>query len=97
MGVGGVEVRSALCVLHATWGGGLVKPGVLHAQAARRADPTTALRCPHAGSHQELLALGGRYAELWARQAHVDDLIDGGVEGRSSSSSRNGGGSNGGA
>lgn len=26
------------------------------------------------GSPQELLARGGRYAELWARQASVDDV-----------------------
>jgi ABC-type multidrug transport system ATPase subunit len=28
------------------------------------------------GSHGELLAKNGRYAELWARQATVDDLYD---------------------
>ncbi|CAG9465269.1 unnamed protein product [Pedinophyceae sp. YPF-701] len=27
------------------------------------------------GSHQELLDLGGRYAEMWARQVSVDDLV----------------------
>ncbi|GBF89753.1 metal ABC transporter permease [Raphidocelis subcapitata] len=31
-----------------------------------------------AGSHHQLLAQGGKYAELWARQATVDDLYDGG-------------------
>lgn len=34
-----------------------------------------------AGSHAELLAAGGRYAELWARQqAHVDEIYDSGPE-----------------
>ncbi|KAI8463500.1 MAG: half-size ABC transporter [Monoraphidium minutum] len=33
-----------------------------------------------AGSHQQLLAQGGKYAELWARQATVDDLYDGGAD-----------------
>lgn len=33
-------------------------------------------RVLEAGSHGELLAKGGRYAELWARQATVDDLYD---------------------
>lgn len=28
------------------------------------------------GSHSELLARGGKYAELWARQASVDDLTE---------------------
>ncbi len=31
-------------------------------------------RVVEAGSHTELLSLGGRYSELWARQASVDDL-----------------------
>jgi hypothetical protein len=26
------------------------------------------------GSHSELLARGGRYADLWSRQATVDDV-----------------------
>jgi ATP-binding cassette subfamily B protein len=34
-----------------------------------------------AGSHAQLLAAGGRYADLWARQQTVDDLIDGGDNG----------------
>lgn len=34
-----------------------------------------------AGSHGELLAAGGKYAELWARQqAHVDEVYDSGAE-----------------
>lgn len=34
-----------------------------------------------AGSHSELLAAGGKYAELWARQqAHVDEIYDSGSE-----------------
>lgn len=28
------------------------------------------------GSHTDLLSLGGRYADLWAKQATVDDLAD---------------------
>lgn len=31
-----------------------------------------------AGSHSELLEAGGKYAELWARQASVDDVYDSG-------------------
>lgn len=30
------------------------------------------------GTHSELLARGGKYAELWAKQATVDDLSEGG-------------------
>eukprot|EP00884_Botryococcus_braunii_P021400 jgi/Botrbrau1/7944/Bobra.9_2s0102.1 len=33
-------------------------------------------RVVEAGSHAELLSLGGRYADLWAKQATVDDLAD---------------------
>lgn len=34
-----------------------------------------------AGPHGELLAAGGKYAELWARQqARVDDVYDPGAE-----------------
>lgn len=34
-----------------------------------------------AGPHSELLAAGGKYAELWARQqAHVDEVYDSGAE-----------------
>ena len=34
-----------------------------------------------AGSHSELLAAGGKYAELWSRQqAHVDEIYDSGSE-----------------
>jgi ABC-type multidrug transport system ATPase subunit len=35
-------------------------------------------RVAEAGSHSELLAAGGKYAELWARQASVDDVYDAG-------------------
>lgn len=37
-------------------------------------------RVVEAGSHQQLLAQGGKYAELWSRQATVDDLYDSGPE-----------------
>ncbi|KAL4420535.1 hypothetical protein ABPG75_010191 [Micractinium tetrahymenae] len=38
-------------------------------------------RVVEAGSHGELLAAGGKYAELWARQqAHVDEAYDSGAE-----------------
>ncbi len=30
----------------------------------------------HAGSHAELLARGGKYAELWSAQGSVDDAAD---------------------
>jgi ATP-binding cassette subfamily B (MDR/TAP) protein 7 len=30
------------------------------------------------GSHSQLLDAGGKYAELWARQANVDDVYDAG-------------------
>lgn len=33
-------------------------------------------RVVEAGSHAELLETGGRYAQLWARQASVDDVYD---------------------
>jgi ABC-type multidrug transport system ATPase subunit len=33
-------------------------------------------RVAEAGSHAELLETGGRYAQLWARQASVDDVYD---------------------
>lgn len=35
-------------------------------------------RVAEAGSHAELLETGGRYAQLWARQASVDDVYDAG-------------------
>jgi ABC transporter ATM len=35
-------------------------------------------RVAEAGSHGELLEAGGRYAQLWARQASVDDVYDSG-------------------
>lgn len=35
-------------------------------------------RVAESGSHTELLAAGGRYAELWSRQVSVDDVYDGG-------------------
>lgn len=52
-------------------------------------------RVAEAGSHAELLEAGGRYAQLWARQASVDDVYDAGgtdVEGSDQeySSSSNG-------
>lgn len=33
-------------------------------------------RVAEAGSHSQLLEAGGRYAQLWARQASVDDVND---------------------
>lgn len=35
-------------------------------------------RVAEAGSHAELLEAGGKYAQLWARQASVDDVYDAG-------------------
>jgi ABC transporter ATM len=56
-------------------------------------------RVAEAGSHAELLETGGRYAQLWARQASVDDVYDEGgtdvegsdAEGGQGSSSGGGG------
>jgi ABC-type transport system involved in cytochrome bd biosynthesis fused ATPase/permease subunit len=35
-------------------------------------------RVAETGSHAQLLEAGGRYAQLWARQASVDDVYDAG-------------------
>ncbi|KIZ04396.1 ATP-binding cassette, subfamily B, bacterial [Monoraphidium neglectum] len=49
-------------------------------------------RVVEAGPHQQLLAQGGKYAELWSRQATVDDLIDGGAAPPDNGSDGDGGG-----
>ncbi|GAB4819644.1 hypothetical protein N2152v2_006690 [Parachlorella kessleri] len=56
-------------------------------------------RVVEAGSHPELLALGGKYVELWARQqAHVDEIYDSASEDSTAGAPGAGaGGGNGGA
>lgn len=58
-------------------------------------------RVVEAGSHSDLLQAGGKYAELWARQASVDDVYDSGgtdaevLEDKDGSNSSSGSGSGG--
>lgn len=54
-------------------------------------------RVAEAGSHAELLEAGGKYAQLWARQASVDDVYDaGGTDLEGSDAEGSGGSSSGG-
>ena len=50
-------------------------------------------RVAEAGSHAELLETGGRYAQLWARQASVDDVYDAGGTDAEGSDAEGGSGS----
>lgn len=80
---------AAVSLSEAWWGGG-GQPLQLLPQVARRlpnyypCHPPARVsqgRVVEAGSHSELLAAGGKYAELWARQqAHVDEVYDSGSE-----------------